>query len=216
MKVLQIFIGLVVAAFIIFTVVVGFSVGNVDSIVKQSIESTNSELTQVNFMVQNVEIDLKNGKGALHTMQLANPLGFSDELLLSDGKIDITLDVSSAKKRVKVIKQLDVSQLAIRHEINGQGESSIEQLLNNIAQPHLEHAVQEQVTELPKKPVFLMIETLNVAPTNVTIVTGSDSRTVTMPAYTETNIGATDAGLSPEQLAKALFDSVLIRAISTN
>jgi len=191
-------------------------VGNVDSIVKQSIESTNSELTQVNFMVQNVEIDLKNGKGALHTMQLANPLGFSDELLLSDGKIDITLDVSSAKKRVKVIKQLDVSQLAIRHEINGQGESSIEQLLNNIAQPHLEHAVQEQVTELPKKPVFLMIETLNVAPTNVTIVTGSDSRTVTMPAYTETNIGATDAGLSPEQLAKALFDSVLIRAISTN
>ncbi len=74
----KILIGLGVLVVIVAVGVFVF-LGNLNDIVRAAVEKVGSDMTQTNVVLNEVDIELTSGKGALRGFRFTNPSGFSDD-----------------------------------------------------------------------------------------------------------------------------------------
>ena len=104
----KIALGAVLVLLVTLGLVVYFLLSNLDGIVKAAIEKYGSEATQTVVSVNNVELGLKDGSGAIRGLSVGNPQGFKTKQAFSLGEISTQIDLKSLSEEVFVIEHIVV------------------------------------------------------------------------------------------------------------
>lgn len=101
----KVLIGLVVLVVVVAVGVFVF-LGNLNDIVRAAVEKVGSDMTQTNVVLDEVDIELTSGKGALRGFRVTNPKGFSDDDAFKFDEVSVAIDLSSVRSDPVVIKEV--------------------------------------------------------------------------------------------------------------
>ncbi len=126
---------LIGAGIVLAVVVAGlFYLGSrLDSIVQAAIERYGSEATGTQVSVSSVNLSLREGRGTLHGLSIANPQGFSDGDAIRFGTITLAFDLDSLRGRSPIIiNEATIEAPYVAYEQNRAGKSNLQTIEANI------------------------------------------------------------------------------------
>lgn len=131
MKKLFVILGILVVLAVIGALVL---FANLDSIIKSGVEGVGSEATQSDVTVENVELSVSSGQGAIRNLKIGNPDGFATDSAMRLGTISISLDTSTLNSDIVVVKEVLIDGPEITYEISGAlgTESNIGRIRENV------------------------------------------------------------------------------------
>lgn len=124
---------LALALLIAFASVFYFVLTSVDSIVKTAIERYGSAALETQVTVESVQISLKDGRGTLRGLHVANPPGFSGEPAVILDELTVQIEIGSIGGNPVVLPQVRVISPAVTLEINAEGESNLKRFAENLS-----------------------------------------------------------------------------------
>lgn len=122
-------IGVVIIAVVVVLVVV---VGNLDSIVKDGVESYGSEMTQATVTLDEVDISATSGEGKLGGLTIGNPRGFKTDSAFKLGGVKVALDIGSVTEDTVIIREIAIDAPQVTYEVGGAAGSNIDAIRQNI------------------------------------------------------------------------------------
>lgn len=140
--------GVILGLLIIIAIALYYVFSSLDSIVKAAVEKYGSDMTQAVVKLNDVEIELTSGKGALRGLTVGNPSGFKSERALRLGEISLQLDVGSVTKDPIVIKEIAITAPEVTYEFGLKG-SNVDALKRNV---DAYGAQGKDATNAPKSP----------------------------------------------------------------
>jgi len=208
---------LLIAAALFMIVIAGVAVyfyNNIDSIVKNAIERSGSEITGTRVSVGSVDISLKSGRGTIRDVRVKNPDGFSDGDALTLSEVTLDLEVGSLNRDPIVIEEVLVDAPIVNAEVD-------EKLLTNVGVIR-SHVIAYQAKPAKKAPArqdagyekhfviksFIMKE--GVVHGDATRVRPGEIREFDLPPVELSNVGGS-RGSRPELLGKAIAAGVFAR-----
>ncbi|MFQ5930372.1 MAG: hypothetical protein ACE5MK_11790, partial [Acidobacteriota bacterium] len=108
-----------------------FVLSSLDSIIKAAVEKYGSEVTQVKVRLDQAEVSITSGEGALRGLTVGNPEGFKTDRAFSLGEISVVLDVGTVTQDPVVIKEIVISAPEVTYEL-GSGGSNIDAIRRNV------------------------------------------------------------------------------------
>jgi hypothetical protein len=209
MKAIKIILGILVVLAVILGIVFGVVLKNLDGLVKEAIETTGSDTLQTSVNVNDVKIQLTDGKGDISGLTIANPAGFSGNSILSVGGVGLQLDLPSLTENVKVIKDIYVKGITLNAEQKDITTTNIQALIDNIKK---QSSGSSSSSSNSGDDVRLMIESLRIGDSTINLSTEKyGSRTLTLPGYSQKNIGDKTKGLTPDQIGQTIMSTLLAR-----
>lgn len=209
----------IAALLIVGAIALYLLVGNLDKILKGAIEGAGSELLGVPVTVESVELDLKSGMGQISGITIANPVGYKAANAFRMDMIRLGLDLSSLRKQPIVIRELNIQSPTVDLEVNEQGGSNMQTLLDNIKQNSAktdEKAAEEQPSQEEtgtKEPVKLSFTKLAITGVTVNgVVPGQEPTQVVLPDIIKENVGGTE-GLTPAQVGGAIIGDIAAQSL---
>ena len=107
---------------------------SLDGIVRSAIEDYGSEIMGTSVRVSSVSIQLREGKGTIRGLRVANPDGFPPGDAVSFGEIALGIDVGSLTSRDPiVITLINVAEPSVSFVTDAQGGSNLQALQKNTA-----------------------------------------------------------------------------------
>ena len=194
-------------------------VGNLDKILKGAIEGAGSELLGVPVTVASVELDLKGGTGQISGITVANPAGYQAINAFQMDMIRLGIDLGSLNKQPIVIKELNIQSPTVELEVNEQGGSNMQVLIDNInknsaktdAKAAEEQPSQEETGE--KEPVKLSFNKLAITGVTVNgVVPGQEPTQVVLPDMVRENVGGSE-GLTPAQVGGVIIGDIAAQSL---
>ena len=155
--------GIVVILVVVVVAVAVFILGSLDKLIQEAIETYGSEMTQTRVALNEVEIDLASGMGALRGLSIGNPAGFNTPTSIKLGVISVTVDTATVASDPVVIKEIVIGNPDVTYEI-GPERSNMTAIQNNVDAYMKQHGLtgdgtaEPRATEGPK----LVIEDLYV------------------------------------------------------
>ncbi len=214
-KILIVVAGLVIVGAIALYLLVG----NLDKILKGAIEGAGSELLGVPVTVASVELDLKSGTGQISGITVANPAGYQAVNAFQMDMIRLGLDLGSLKKQPIVIKELNIQSPTVDLEVNEQGSSNMQTLIDNIKKNSAktdEKAAEEQPSQEEtgeKEPVKLSFTRLAITGVTVNgVVPGQEPTQVVLPDIVRENVGGSE-GLTPAQVGGVIIGDIAAQSL---
>ncbi len=177
---------------------------NLDALVKAGIEKYGSEAAGTSVRVESVRIELKEGRGTIRGLTVANPQGFSRESLFSLGEISLALDPASLTTDLPVIREIRIAAPVLRYEVNPEAQTNLGAL-----QGHLKRkgGGGSQAEPGKEEPLRLLVKRISVAGgqgiLDLTALGGRRLETK-LPPLTLNNIGGKQ-GVTPTGLGDALL-----------
>jgi hypothetical protein len=209
----------IAALLIVGAIALYLLVGNLDKILKGAIEGAGSELLGVPVTVESVELDLKSGMGQISGITIANPVGYQAANAFRMDMIRLGLDLSSLRKQPIVIRELNIQSPTVDLEVNEQGGSNMQTLLDNIKQNSAktdEKAAEEQPSQEEtgtKEPVKLSFTKLAIIGVTVNgVVPGQEPTQVVLPDIVKENVGGTE-GLTPAQVGGVIIGDIAAQSL---
>ena len=214
-KILIVLAGLAVVAAIALYLLVG----NLDKILKGAIEGAGTELLGVPVTVAAVELDLKSGTGQISGISVTNPPGYKAAKAFQMDTIRLGLDLGSLGKQPIVIKELTIQSPIVDLEVNEQGGSNMQTLIDNINKNSAktdEKAAEEQPSQEEtgaKEPVKLSFTKLAITGVTVNgVVPGQEPTQVVLPDIVKENVGGTE-GLTPAQVGGVIIGDIAAQSL---
>lgn len=209
----------IAALLIVGAIALYLLVGNLDKILKGAIEGAGSELLGVPVTVASVELDLKSGMGQISGITIANPVGYKAANAFRMDTIRLGLDLSSLRKQPIVIRELNIQSPTVDLEVNEQGGSNMQTLLDNIKQNSAktdEKAAEEQPSQEEtdtKEPVKLSFTKLAITGVTVNgVVPGQEPTQVVLSDIVKENVGGTE-GLTPAQVGGVIIGDIAAQSL---
>lgn len=112
---------LVIVAIVLVIIIAGVAVyfyNSIDSIVKNAIERSGTEITGTKVSVGSVDISLRSGRGTIRDVRVENPEGFSDDDAFSIGEVTLVLDIGSLNRDPIVIQEIRVHEPVVKAEVD--------------------------------------------------------------------------------------------------
>jgi uncharacterized protein involved in outer membrane biogenesis len=212
MSLIKTLTALVVITFLAIGAFAIYGLYNLDQIIKDSITQIGSETTQTKVTLSEATISLRSGEGQLNGLQINNPQGYKSPYAFSLDQIKIVIDPQSIMDKVVIIREINISGASLIAEEQGFKRLNLHQLHKNIiekirSQP--QHPTEDEQTEQKR----FMIEKLILSDNNLRLVTEKfGEKNLPFPAFTVTDIGDKEEGLSAEELAPAIMDPILSQA----
>lgn len=209
-----------VAVGVIIVVVIAATVAllqNKNRLVKRIVEQTGSDVTQTSVQLESVNIQLKQGRGELAGLTIANPKGFSNSSLFTLGDIVFDTDPLSLLGEVIVIDELVISGVNINAEHIGVRDTNLQALWQNIkaSMGPSGAASDSEVVAEDGKEVLLAVKKLTFAENSLSFSSEKlGSYQLAIPGFELTNLGSKEAGLTPAELAQAIIRPLLDKARS--
>src|SRR5690606_13035291 len=132
MKAIKIIAGIVLALIAVLAIVVFIGLKNLDSLVKSAIESVGSDVVKTAVKVDQVNIELMEGRGEIEGIHIRNPAGYRTENAVSFGSITLHIDPASLTDDVIVVKQLSIDNARLVAEHKDLVDLNLQQLYKNI------------------------------------------------------------------------------------
>lgn len=186
-----------------------YALSNLDAIVKTAIEKVGSDVTGSTVSVAGVSITLKEGRGEISGLHLANPKGFDSAHLFHLDKV--ALDLGNVFGDVIIIDEVLIDGANIIAEQKGQ-TTNLQALLDNIEKNS--SAPDETKTETKtaeednsSEPIRLMIKKFSFINNKASLETEQwDPQVLKVPNIVMTNLGDEKVGLTPEQLSTEVIN----------
>lgn len=216
MKALKIVGGLFLVLIVAAVIVTVVTLRNLDQIIKAAVEEVGPQITGTEVRLNEVNLDLQNGRGELKGLTIANPTGFSSDNALDLGLVALQIEPSSITQPVKVINEVTISDIQLLAELKGLTETNLQRLQKQVAE---NTASSNQPAAQPSEPaaegeeVLLAVEKFTFANSSIRLLSDEwGERTVKMPSIELSNLGSREKGLTPEQLAEAAIEPLLKQA----
>lgn len=217
-------VGVIIIAIVVVLVVV---VGNIDSIVKDGVETYGSEMTQAKVTLDEVDISATSGEGKLGGLTIGNPRGFKTDSGFKLGGVKVSLDVGSVAGDTVIIREIVIDAPQVTYEVGGAAGSNIDAIHHNINAYLGKPAKGGKAASAPSKEdkdgKKLIIENLYIRDGKVGVsATFLQGRKLgaPLPSIHLKDIGKKEGGASPgevaEQVMKAVSDAATKAVASLN
>ncbi len=200
----------IVAALVIVVAAVGvffFVMG--DSLIKTAIEEIGSEATQASVRLDEAEISLTSGAGALRGLTVGNPKGFKTKSAFELGEVSVKLDIGTVTEDTIVIKEIVIAGPRITYEIgpNGTNIDAIKKNVNAYAGGGKQAQKKQGGGDGPK----IVIENLYIRGGHVNIsatALGGKKLGAPLPDLHLKDIGKKKGGASPGEVIEQVIEAV--------
>jgi len=204
----KVLIGLGVLVVIIAVGVYVF-LGSLNDIVRAAVEKVGSDMTQTNVSLNEVDIELTSGKGALRGFSVTNPKGFSDDDAFKFDEVSVVLDIASVRSDPIIIKEVIIQGPAVVYEFGDNGGSNLDQLNKNVQS---KAGAGGKSSGGDKKAPNIIIENLYLRDGSVAVVAPllNEKMSVPLPTVHLKDIGKDGGkGATPEEIADKVMQAVL-------
>ena len=116
---------------IVVAVAVGIFYFNLDKIIITAVEKYGSEVTKTNVVLDEVNLDLTSGKGALKGFSVGNPSGFEEENAVQFNTVVVEVNIPETNDKLIHITEIRVEQPAITYEVN-QTTNNLDAIKKNV------------------------------------------------------------------------------------
>lgn len=196
-----------------------YTLSNLDNLVQSAVERFGSDVTQTEVTLENVDIDLRNGRAQLSNFVINNPAGYTSEYAFALDDIILQIvpsSVGASQDDIVVIEEIRVDGASIIAELQGLRNSNLQELAANVKGSLPDEDVDQPKPEAPTDytgPNF-RVQRFEFSNANISLVSEQISdRTIDMPSVSARNLGG-ESGLPPRELAAALMNEVLAQAVS--
>lgn len=207
MKAIKIIASILVALLVVIAIVLGIGLRNLDALVEAAIETVGPMVTKTDVQVDRVNIELTEGRGEVFGFQVANPEGFSDRPIFEVGQVALQIRPSSLRDDVIVIREILVDGAQLNAEHQNLTEINLKALLDNMRPTDTEEPYKSSTAS---PDLRFMVEQLSF--TNAELTLRSDElgeRQLQIRDIHAEDLGDTEEGLSPTELARALLNPLL-------
>lgn len=193
--------------------IIYFAFSHVDDDIAEVIEAAGSDITQTQVKVDRVDINLIQGSGALYSLSIANPEGYSSNTLFVSSKIAFNVDASTFNQAVKVINKVSASDIYFFIEQNNEN-NNIQTVANNINQANTPQLTEVgNVEEGNGQSIKLMIERITFDEMTLDLrAQGVGLSTITVPSFFIENIGSKERGLTPKEAGQEITRQLMAKA----
>jgi len=187
---------------------------NLDSLVKTAIEEAGSRVAGVKVSVADVKIAIKEGRGTIKGLTVANPKGFTSPTAISLGEVAVALDTGSITRNPVVITDVLVAAPQVTYELAA-GGSNIDAIRKNVQSfaggGKSEPAAKDGAS---KK---LVVDKLVVKDGKVSLATPlpGGKAGASLPDIQLTNIGKASGGATAAEVAGQLLDAISKTALKS-
>ncbi|MEP4380616.1 MAG: hypothetical protein ABJ363_16640 [Alphaproteobacteria bacterium] len=181
--------------------------GNLNDIVRAAVEKVGSDMTQTNVVLNEVDIELTSGKGALRGFRVTNPSGFSDDDAFKFDEVSVAIDLTSVRSDPVVIKEVIISGPEVVYEFGDDGDSNLDKLNKAVQSKAGSGKKSSGGGDAPN----IVIESLVLQNGKVAVVAPllNEKLSVPLPTIRLKDIGKDGKGATPEEIASQIMDAVL-------
>lgn len=184
--------------------------GSLNDFIKTQIETIGSQTTEQQVKVNNVDIKMSSGAGAIKGLTLANPAKYNASHLFSLGQIGLDINLESLTKEPIVIDEILIEQPEVFVEFKKDGSVNVKEIMDAIkknipasndqaSQPTTKEEPKISVTKLTVAGVKLSIDLSDL---------GNKVHQATLPDIELSNIGG-QQGLPASQLGVEITQMIL-------
>ena len=196
--------GLVGTLLILVALFVALSL-SLDSLIKNSIESVGSEMTQTSVTVESVSVSPWSGSGRIEGLKVNNPEGFEQEYAYVMGSMSISLQPASLLSDTIRIEEIVITEPAIS-VIQKVPQNNLLMLSNNM---------DEAMQSGESSSTAMIIDLLRIEEGTVTVtptIGGEKSARVELGTLELTGLGENDSS-SSRQVVKMIADRIVNQAL---
>lgn len=218
----KILFGLVLIIFFAIAIGVYFVLTNLDSLVKEAIETHGSATTETSVRVDKVKIGLTDGTGTVSGLTIANPSGFAMPYAFSLGEIRTVIDLESLQEEPYIISEITVLAPQVFVEINENKKTNLNELKKNLM-ANMPSSADEKtsssdtiITTDKSKAIEprLIIRRINFTDGNIqarVAALNNKEYQLKLPSIIMNNLGGT-RGITPSELASEIINQLTDRA----
>lgn len=213
-KTVKILLGVVAVLVILVGVVAVFVVSNLDGLVKDAIETVGTQVVGSPVRVEGVSIQLKEGRGAISGIRIANPPGFPSGNAFELQRIELALDIPNLTRDLVTIDSIIVTGAAI-NAIQGSSGNNLQTLLDNIRRSSKDSAdTSSSETTQPKLRIGeFRFEDASVS---VSLPAANLNRTAKIPNVILRDIGKQGGGVTAAEAARQILEPLTRRALEAS
>ena len=203
-----------VVAIVLVIVIVFLLLSNLDSLIAKTIEKHGSDVTQTRVRVSGVHISLRDGRGSIRGLQVANPEGFQARTAFSLDDITVDIDIKGIRENPVIIDEIRIQAPVVNAEITKSGTSNIDEFRKRI-QAYTAGAGGEG-GESGKGTKRIRIERFVFERGRVEFdasALGLEKRTIELPEIRLEDVGGSD-GAPPDEIARIVLTEVAGKAAS--
>lgn len=203
----KILIGLGVLVVVVAVGVYVF-LGSLNDIVRAAVEKVGSDMTQTNVTLNEVDIELTSGKGALRGFSVTNPSGFSDDDAFKFDEVSVELDIATVRSDPVVIKEIVIQGPNVVYEFGDDGSSNLDRLNQNVqSKTGSGGGSSGKSGDTPN----IVIENVYLRDGTVSVIAPllNEKMSVPLPTIHLTDIGKEGKGATPEEIADQVMAAVL-------
>lgn len=213
--------GALVAVLLVVLVAVSyFLFSSLGSLIVAAVETFGSDATQAKVELNDAEVSLNSGEGALHGLRVGNPRGFATDSAFWLGQISLKLDLATLNSDPVVIKEIVIQAPEVTYELGTAG-SNIDALQQNV-NGYAKRLAGDRKSAAKaggggQSGPKLVIENLYVRNGMVKVsasALGGKTLDAPLPAIHLKNIGKGSGGATPDQVIALIFSS-LSRGVGT-
>lgn len=201
---------------VVLLLVVGgvvFLYSNLGDIIKEAVERFGSEATQATVALDNVDLDVTNGKTALQGFVVGNPSGFKTDSAFELGNIAVQVDTSSLDADTIIINTVQIDGPKVTYEIgdNGSNVDAIKRNVDTYAKQFSsgDSTASSSQDSGPQKKIIIERLTITDGRVNVSApFLGGKSVGSSLPTITLTDIGKDSGGANPADVIKRVIDEM--------
>ena len=207
MKKLLLIAGILAGLALVAVVATTFFLG---SIVTAGVNRVAPKLTQTKVVLASASISPLTGSGTLSGLVVGNPKGWSDANLCSLGKIHLDVAPFSILGDHVVINEITIEAPEFNYETKLVA-SNVNDLLKNIEQIT---GSKDVTTGKSGQPIKFEVKKFRLQNGWVRLGVGPAALKLPMPPIALDNLGTTEGGITPDQLAVAVMRSVTGSVVS--
>jgi len=201
--------------FLIFLSIILAGVGyylfrNIDSIAKDLIEESGTNVMGTEVRVESVSIKISEGKATISNLSVANPLGFSEQPAFRFSEVTAVVEISTG-----IVKQIYTSQPEIRIEFKGD-KSNFDVLSQNIQASAGKSGADKPEDPGGKKdskkdPAQFRIDEVEIENARATVIRddGGEPLELTIERLRFVNLEG-----SPEQIARVMLGQFIAQVLA--
>ncbi|HWA10007.1 MAG TPA: hypothetical protein VG838_11200 [Opitutaceae bacterium] len=197
-------VGVLLVLALVAYVVLQFFLG---SIVTRAVNNFAPRLTQTKVELAGAHISPLSGVGTLSGLYVGNPKGWTSEKAFYLGKIHVDMQPFSIFGDHIIVNEISIDQPEFVYETH-LVSSNIGDLLKNIESVVGSTGGGPQATAKNGQPVKFEVKKFTLTNGKVTLGVGVAAMTLPMPPITLENLGTSEGGITPGQLAFAVMRSV--------
>lgn len=184
---------------------------NLDSIVKDAIQTYGSEATKTTVSVAEVKLRLEAGEVKITGLKVGNPAGFSDPNIFELGMISTKIDISTITQNPIIIDEIIISAPAVVYEINQAGVSNVDVLKKNLGAGS-GGGGKSAASSSGGEELKMVIRKLVVEGTSAKVriaALGNKEQSVKLPRIQLTDVGKKSNGATAAEVAQILSSKLL-------